>query len=335
MTANPASTRVVETNMAGERDESFRAFRRRVLPCPLPAAYLLLRDCGDDEEVVNPAAGSAALGHGQTGGGSIQPDRALGRQPSAVAFRSENQLGEEALVPFSSGAEILTYMALTKGLSHYGYRVSQKVRAIDALEAAAARHIHIPIDTRFDPETVAIFRRFNSFGDNHPWLAPGDRRFAFRSHFDFVVQAPLGSEQPLEPLFAVEFDGYLHSGPKALARDLAKNRLCAAAGLRLVRVSQPHLFQREHVTIVEWLAELWAAQEAEMPAMLAERDEEVRYAKENLDHRQPRRIPGGPEPRCRLRLRAQAPLPAGPRRRRALGQTLRLQGADGQPTRRS
>ena len=149
-----------------------------------------------------------------------------------------------------------------------------------ALRAAAARHSQIVIDPgRDDVETAALFRRFNSFDGNHPWLEPGDWSYAWRSHFDFVVQAPLHAEEPLEPLFVVEFDGNDHQRPQHRRRDLAKNRLCAAAGLPLMRVDGTDLLHREHVQVVQWLAELWAAYEAEMPTMVAERDVAAEYAR--------------------------------------------------------
>ena len=175
---------------------------------------------------------------------------------------------------FSSPPETLTYGALDSALHPGGYVISQQVRALDVLRAAAARR---PALTRCPAgdEFAEVFERFGRFDDNHPWLEPGDLRYAWGAHFDFVVQAPLHARAPLEPLLAVEFDGPSHRRPEAEVRDRAKNRLCAAAGLALVRVDQSLLFARERRSTVAWLAELWAAHEAEVPAMLAERDRQV------------------------------------------------------------
>jgi hypothetical protein len=75
---------------------------------------------------------------------------------------------------------------------------------------------------------------------------------------------------------AVEFDGArTHVNVESRRRDLRKNRLCAASGLPLVRVDDRFLHRRERLSVVEWLAGLWAAHRSEMPGLLVERDAEI------------------------------------------------------------
>jgi hypothetical protein len=88
-----------------------------------------------------------------------------------------------------------------------------------------------------------------------------------------VVHDKLDSQHPTHPLFAVEFDGAsTHVSVESQQRDLRKNRLCAGSGLPLVRINDTFLHRRERLSVVEWLAGLWAAHRSEMPGLLAERD---------------------------------------------------------------
>jgi hypothetical protein len=123
------------------------------------------------------------------------------------------------------------------------------------------------------------------FGRDHPWLQPGDWGYAFQSHFDFVVQDGLGSDHPTHPLFAVEFDGWwAHSDPAVRRRDHSKNRLCAASGLPLVRLDDTFRDRRERLSLMEWLARLWAAHRSEMRGLIAQRDAEAALmTEEELD----------------------------------------------------
>jgi hypothetical protein len=114
------------------------------------------------------------------------------------------------------------------------------------------------------------------FGPAHPWLEEGDWGFAFKAHFDFVVHEKLDGQHPTHPLFAVEFDGAsTHVNAESRRRDLAKNRLCVASGLPLVRIDDTFLHRRERLSVVEWLAGLWTAHRSEMPGLMAERDAEI------------------------------------------------------------
>jgi hypothetical protein len=187
---------------------------------------------------------------------------------------------------FNTRSELRTFAALQAALGPLGYSISQKVRVLDVVRAAAAN----PMATKpvgpsvADAFLPAIREAQGPFGPRHPWLREGDWSYAYRSHFDFVVHAPLDDEHPTHPLFAVEFDGPSHRDPEAQVRDCRKNRLCHASGLPLVRIDHAFLHGRERIPLVQWLAELWAAHRVEMPRMLAERDEEVAsMSQEELD----------------------------------------------------
>ncbi len=178
---------------------------------------------------------------------------------------------------YSTQAEIRTFAALQRALAAHGYLTSQKARVLDVVRAAAAAPATTvtPGPALGDVLVPALREAAGPFDHRHPWLRPGDWNFAFKSHFDFVVHAPLGERHATHPLFAVEFDGPTHSTPSARSRDVRKNRLCLASGLPLVRVDTTFLHERERLSLIEWLATLWAAHRREMPSLLAERDAEV------------------------------------------------------------
>jgi hypothetical protein len=181
-------------------------------------------------------------------------------------------------VAFSTPPEVQTFAALTGALAPLGYSVSQKARVLDYVRAAAENpKATLPVGSSLGDFLIPGLRATaGPFGPGHPWLRPSDWDYAFRAHFDFVVHEGIMGEHPTHPLFAVEFDGAAaHARPAARWRDLAKNRLCAAAGLPLVRINDTFLYPRERLSLVEWLARLWAAYRAEMPDLLAERDATV------------------------------------------------------------
>jgi Protein of unknown function (DUF2726) len=181
-------------------------------------------------------------------------------------------------VAFSTPPEVQTFAALSGALAPLGYSVSQKARVLDCMRAAAenpkaARPVG---STLADLIVPGLRAAAGPFGPTHPWLRPGDWSYAFRAHFDFVIHEGIVGEYPTHPLFAVEFDSAgAHARPAARRRDLAKNRLCAASGLPLVRINDTFLYPRERLSLVEWLARLWAAYRAEMPDLIAERDATV------------------------------------------------------------
>lgn len=181
-------------------------------------------------------------------------------------------------VAFSTQPELETLAALNGALQPLGYPVSQKTRVLDAVEAAAAQPAATtPVGpTLMDYFLPAMREVAGPFGSAHAWLRPGDWDYAFRSHFDFLVHEGVDGKHPTHPLFAVEFDGVsAHSTPDARRRDQQKNRLCLASGLPLVRINDTFLHRREQLSLIEWLAQLWAAHRSAMPQMMAERDAEV------------------------------------------------------------
>ena len=185
---------------------------------------------------------------------------------------------ETQWVAFSNQSERLTMHSLHRALAPLGYTVSQKVRTLDYVEAAAANPQATALagPSLLDQLLPKLRAAAGPFGPNHPWLQPGDWHFAMDSHLDFVVHAPFGERWATHPLFAVEFDGPQHrTDPAVIIRACAKNRLCLASGLPLLRLDDTFLRARDHLTLVRWVAELWAAYRAEMPGLIARRDADL------------------------------------------------------------
>lgn len=179
---------------------------------------------------------------------------------------------------FSSAGEIKTLRDLKKVLAPLGYDVSQKSRVIDCVRAAAENpRATLSVGPTLGDALIPAMREVaGPFNRHHKWLRDGDWDFAFRSHFDFVVHDGVDGRYPTQPLFALEFDGETtHSTPVQIRRDLAKNRLCAASGLPLVRIDHTFLYKRENLTLIAWLVELWSAHRHEMPELLAQRDRDL------------------------------------------------------------
>jgi len=179
---------------------------------------------------------------------------------------------------FCTPPEVHTFAALSGVLAPLGYSISHKTRVLDCVRAAAEHpQATMPVGPTLGDFLVPALRQAaGRFGPTHPWLRAGDWSYAFRAHFDFVVHERLAGEYPTHPLFAVEFDSReAHASSEARRRDLAKNRLCAASGLPLVRIDDTFLHRRERQSLVEWLARVWAAYRSEMPRLLAERDAEL------------------------------------------------------------
>lgn len=70
-------------------------------------------------------------------------------------------------------------------------------------------------------------------------------------HFDFVV---CRSSDDM-PAFALEVDGLSHNDPRQVKLDIIKNRLCASAGLPLLRLRADSLDEAEQISVLEWLLE--------------------------------------------------------------------------------
>jgi hypothetical protein len=180
-------------------------------------------------------------------------------------------------VGFSTQPEVKTFAALQRALAGDGYAISQKSRVLDVIEAvAAAPAATVTAGPALGDLVIPALREAaGPLGAVHPWLRSGDWDYAFKAHFDFVVHAPLGERYATHPLFAVEFDGPGHDTDEAQARDVRKNRLCLASGLPLVRIDATYLYERDRLSLIEWLSALWAAYRADMPRLLVERDAEV------------------------------------------------------------
>lgn len=88
-------------------------------------------------------------------------------------------------------------------------------------------------------------------------LTPAEFSLYTRGHLDFVVSRADDDE----PEFAIEFDGFAHQDPRQVERDIIKNRLCAEAGLPLLRIGHDELRTRERITVLEWLVERFIAWE--------------------------------------------------------------------------
>jgi len=81
------------------------------------------------------------------------------------------------------------------------------------------------------------------------------------SHFDFVVVSP-----DHRPKYAVEFDGPHHlQYRETRIRDIRKNKLCAAAGLPLLRVTDAELEIHDSVSILEFMTQRMLAWEHRYP----------------------------------------------------------------------
>ena len=167
--------------------------------------------------------------------------------------------------------------AVREAVEPRGYTVSQKTRVLDAVRACADNPLATAqVGPSLGEMFLPVMREVaGPLVASHPWLEPGDLDYAFKSHFDFVVHAPVSEGTGCHPLLAVEFDGPGHSDSGAMRRALRKNRLCAASGLPLLRVDDTLLARRDRLVFVTWLLEVWTAYRAEMPRMLAERDSAV------------------------------------------------------------
>jgi hypothetical protein len=105
---------------------------------------------------------------------------------------------------FSSPPEIQTMRELKSVLAPLGYDVSQRVRLLDCVEAAARNPVATtPVGPLLDDFLIPAMREMaGPFNDKHPWLQPGDWSYAFVAHFDFVVHNSLEGANPTHPLFA-------------------------------------------------------------------------------------------------------------------------------------
>jgi hypothetical protein len=80
--------------------------------------------------------------------------------------------------------------------------------------------------------------------------------FALRSHFDFLV-----TDDDLQPLFVVEFDGAAHSSELQRCRDAQKDLLCERFEIPLLRINSRYLDNRyRKMDLLTWFVNYWFAQ---------------------------------------------------------------------------
>ena len=61
-------------------------------------------------------------------------------------------------------------------------------------------------------------------------------KYALQAHFDFLI-----ADSEENPLFAIEYDGFLHGTPDQIAKDKMKNNLCKTFKLPLLRINAEYL----------------------------------------------------------------------------------------------
>src|SRR5215831_13646141 len=91
-----------------------------------------------------------------------------------------------------------------------------------------------------------------------------DQTFLRMSHFDFVV---CDRRRMLLPVFAVEFDGPFHELPQQERRDIRKNRLCATAGLPLLRIGDATLERYKQLSVLEFMLQRFVVWQREHGAI--------------------------------------------------------------------
>jgi len=125
---------------------------------------------------------------------------------------------------------------LLRRLSRSGYRVYPKVRLADAINKDEGERL---LDREFD--------------------------YLTKAHLDFLV---INDELPI---FAVEFDGlgHLHD-PKAIERDVLKNRLCKAASLPLLRVTSTEITDSDSATLLDYMLMRFVSWHQEIDGILNE-----------------------------------------------------------------
>ena len=86
-------------------------------------------------------------------------------------------------------------------------------------------------------------------------ISDAEYKFALQAHYDFVV-----TNEAHTPLFAVEFDGPLHSNEKQQARDNTKNELCKKFALPILRINSNYLKKAYRgMDLLSWFVEVWFA----------------------------------------------------------------------------
>jgi hypothetical protein len=69
------------------------------------------------------------------------------------------------------------------------------------------------------------------------------------------------TDDDLQPLFAVEFDGDSHAGPNQQRRDRQKDTLCERFGLPLLRINSKYVCDKfRQMDLLSWFVSYWFAQ---------------------------------------------------------------------------
>lgn len=91
---------------------------------------------------------------------------------------------------------------------------------------------------------------------DQPGVVDELKRYGLQSHFDFVV-----CRDQWEPDYAVEFDGRYHSTAPQTVRDAKKDRLCALAGLPILRINSNYLTPAfGSISLLSWIMDVYELQ---------------------------------------------------------------------------
>lgn len=111
---------------------------------------------------------------------------------------------------------------------------------------------------RNDALVFAKVRLADVFAIEGSGISSTQYRFALQSHFDFIVTG-----KNHIALFAVEFDGVLHTGEEQKARDIIKDSLCDKFGLPILRINSKYIDKSYRgVDLLTWFIEVWFLQDA-------------------------------------------------------------------------
>ncbi|MCF4125739.1 DUF2726 domain-containing protein [Methylobacterium sp. SyP6R] len=82
------------------------------------------------------------------------------------------------------------------------------------------------------------------------------RRFGLQSHFDFVI-----CRQNWDPVYAIEFDGHLHTTPTQISRDSKKDELCKRDNFPILRINSRYLNKNfGPMSLVAWIIDVYELQ---------------------------------------------------------------------------
>jgi Protein of unknown function (DUF2726) len=129
------------------------------------------------------------------------------------------------------------------------------VRIVDAFlnkseEVAFRELVSIANDNEFRVFAKTRLSDVLDKGSSH--LTNREFEFYTKSHFDFIL-----TDKSNRLVFAVEFDGPMHTDEKQAQRDRIKNDFCKDAGLGLLRINDRHLSEYYRgMTLLRWIVEV-------------------------------------------------------------------------------